>query len=502
MRRFWPVRRFWTMPATWLALGVFVAAGPQAQAAGDPSGSAGNSGRISARPAQTFRGWGMSLAWEANDLYGGGRQPARIKDPKDQDRYMDLLFGDPASRLTLGLTVARYNIGGGDDPAHAHMRPDAQMEGYRAGPDAPFDWSRDAPQRRMLQEARKRGANIFEAISFSPPYWMTVSGCSAGSEGGKQDNLRPEMRDSFVDYLATVVRHFRDAEGIVFESIEPFNEPDGGWWRAGGREEGNKVPVADQDVILPMLSDRLKHDGLTTVVAGVDTDNIDAALAYAGQLSAEALGALHRLDTHDYYRPVVRGEEKLRAYRALGKRLHKPIWMSEFGCCLGHLTDRSEMGRALYMADSIRKDLRDMGAEAWLLWQPDWGVIAFDPGGGAPRLHKQYYALAQYTRFIRPGFQIVSAGDASQTLAAYAPSAKRLVLVTTNGEAPARNDLDLTAFTGLPRSLAVYRTTADPGMDLHEDKIAPTQDGHVTDLLPARSITTYVIDGVTPLPDR
>jgi hypothetical protein len=23
----------------------------------------------------------MSLAWEANDLYGGGRQPAQIKDP-------------------------------------------------------------------------------------------------------------------------------------------------------------------------------------------------------------------------------------------------------------------------------------------------------------------------------------------------------------------------------------------------------------------------------------
>jgi hypothetical protein len=26
-----------------------------------------DSGRINPRPAQTFRGWGMSLAWEAND---------------------------------------------------------------------------------------------------------------------------------------------------------------------------------------------------------------------------------------------------------------------------------------------------------------------------------------------------------------------------------------------------------------------------------------------------
>jgi hypothetical protein len=68
-----------------------------------------DSGRVVARPAQTFRGWGMSLAWEANDLYGGGRQPAQIKDPQLQSRYMDLLYGDPATRLTFGFNVARYH---------------------------------------------------------------------------------------------------------------------------------------------------------------------------------------------------------------------------------------------------------------------------------------------------------------------------------------------------------------------------------------------------------
>src|SRR5271156_6073936 len=88
-----------------------------------PWPSLADSGRILPRPAQTFRGWGMSLAWEANDLYGGGRQPARIKDPDAQSQYMDLLYGDPADRLTLGFTIARYNIGGGDDPTHTHMRP-------------------------------------------------------------------------------------------------------------------------------------------------------------------------------------------------------------------------------------------------------------------------------------------------------------------------------------------------------------------------------------------
>ena len=52
-----------------------------------------DSSRVVARPAQTFPGWGMSLAWEANDLYSGGRQAAQITDPQLQSRYGQNLYG-------------------------------------------------------------------------------------------------------------------------------------------------------------------------------------------------------------------------------------------------------------------------------------------------------------------------------------------------------------------------------------------------------------------------
>ncbi len=455
-----------------------------------------NKGQISVLGARTFRGWGMSLAWEANDLYGGGRQPAQIKDPKLQSAYMDLLYGDPASRLTLGFNIARYLIGGGDDPGHTHMRPDAQMEGYQSGPDAAFDWTRDAPQRRMLQEAKKRGADIFEAASYSPPYWMTVSGCSSGNKERHQDNLRPEMQESFVNYLATVVKHFRDAEGIRFESLTPFNEPDGNW-SAEGTQEGSFVPIATQNAVLPMLRDRLKRDGVETFVAGVDANKVSAAVGYVNQLSPAALNAMRRFNTHDYHLDV--GDlAKLREYRTIAERLHKPVWMSELGCCFSKQKEKDEMWGALFMADAIRMDLRDLGAEAWVLWQPDWEVIGFDPNGGPPLLKKQYYALAQYSRFIRPGFQIISAGGAFNTLAAYSPASKRLVLVTTNRDASGENDLDLTTFAALPDVVTVYRTTSDELTNLREETIALTPDKHILQPLPARSIATYVIDGVTP----
>src|ERR1700676_2095001 len=461
-----------------------------------PSLALADSGTIIPRPAQTFRGWGMSLAWEAHDLYGGGRQPAQIKDPAIQSQYMDLLFGDPAARLTLGFTIARYNIAGGDDPTHKHMRADAQMEGFQSGPNAVFDWTRDAPQRRMLQEAKKRGAHIFEAASYSPPYWMTFSGCSSGANVGHQDNLRPDMYESFVNYLATVVKYFRDVERIRFESVEPFNEPDGGW-AARGRQEGSGASYSSQNALIPMLASRLKRDGLDTFVSGVDMNNLGAAIGGAAQLSPAALSALGRLNTHDYHSHPNPGE--LREYRSLAQKLHKPIWMSELGCCFSGQGDKTEMWGALFMADSVRMDLRDMRAEAWGLWQPDWNVIAFDPNGGVPHPKKQFYALAQYTRFIRSGFQIISAGGAYNTLAAYSPSSKRLVLVSTNWDAVTPNDLDLSAFAGIPSSAAVYRTTADEALNLQEESISLSSKGHLIDQLPVRSITTYVIDGVSPL---
>ncbi len=372
------------------------------------------------------------------------------------------------------------------------------MEGFQSGPSAAFDWTRDAPQRRMLQEAKKRGAHIFEAASYSPPYWMTLSGCSAGAKVKHQDNLRPDIYESFVNYLATVVKHFRGVEGIHFESLEPFNEPDGAW-AAGGRQEGNGFSYSSQNALIPMLASRLKRDGLDTFVSGVDMNNLEAAVGGVGRLSASALSALGRLNIHDYHSHSNPG--RLKEYKSLAQKLHEPIWMSELGCCFHGQGDGTDMWGALFMADSVRTDLRDLGAEAWVLWQPDWNVIAFDPKGGVPHPKKQFYALAQYTRFIRPGFEIISAGGAYNTLAAYSPAAKRLVLVSTNWDAPTSNNLDLSAFAGTPSSAVVYRTTTDEAVNLQEGKIALSAKEHIIDQLPARSVTTYVIDGVSPLPN-
>jgi hypothetical protein len=72
------------------------------------------------------------------------------------------------------------------------------------------------------------------------------------------------------------------------------------------------------------------------------------------------------------------------------------------------------------------------------------------------------------------------------------------VLVSTNWDVVTPHDLDLSAFAPIPPTAAVYRTTADEGANLQEGSIRLSGKGHILDELPARSVTTYVIDGVSP----
>ena len=128
---------------------------------------------------------------------------------------MDLLFGDPATRLTcIGFhAIARYNIGGGDDPSHHHMRPDAQMEGFEPAAGARHSVGAATPRngvccKRQNDKQRHgvRGRFVFAAILDDPQRLHPRAPASR-----TRIICGQEMRTRFVDYLATVVKHFHEA---------------------------------------------------------------------------------------------------------------------------------------------------------------------------------------------------------------------------------------------------------------------------------------------------
>ena len=104
-----------------------------------------------------FEGWGTSLCWWANRL--------GYSDSLAQ-QAADAFYGENGLRMN----IARFNIGGGDDPTHTHItRTDSNMPGYTnySGGKATYDWSKDANQRNVLMRCIKAAGDDMIVEMFS-----------------------------------------------------------------------------------------------------------------------------------------------------------------------------------------------------------------------------------------------------------------------------------------------------------------------------------------------
>ena len=102
--------------------------------------------------------------------------------------------------------------------------------------------------------------------------------------------------------------------------------------------------------------------------------------------------------------------------------------------------------------------------------------------------------MGNYSRFIRPGYQILGVDDMN-TLAAYDQASGMLVLVHEHSTAQdASITFDLSRFGRVGGSAAVYRTSATENLARLPD-VALTAS-RLTAPAPAQSISTYVIASV------
>lgn len=441
---------------------------------------------------QTIEGWGGSLCWWANIM--GGYSDSKIKTICDW-------LTDPVSGLNMN--IFRFNIGGGDDPSHKHMRSDGgDMPGYKASVASAYDWKQDANQRKILQQlissrVAKTGVNDIQIVGFSnsPPYWMTVSGCSAGSVEGNVTNLKSDMFDDFADYLTEVTRYYHDSLGITFNYIEPFNEPDGAWWKAMGNQEGCYFTTADQMKMIRELYSKLllKNMSYCKITAN-DANNIDngynALVSYKN--AGDIVSKVDLVSVHTYG-----GSKRTEVYN-WAKSNNKKIWQSESGPLN---VDGTTEYQLMVMSDRIITDMRDMKCSAWVDWQlaadnsPTWGLIVGAYGNIQNPVERaiSYYIRAQYSRYIKPGYKIISS-SAQNSLSALSPDEKELVIVVSNKESVSQSfTFDLSKFNNFGRVKQVRtRAQASLGVKCSESYFNITGNTFSYNAL-SESVTTFVI---------
>jgi hypothetical protein len=103
--------------------------------------------------------------------------------------------------------------------------------------------------------------------------------------------------------------------------------------------------------------------------------------------------------------------------------------------------------------------------------------------------------MAQFSRFIRPGFQILSTGDGN-SLAAYDATNRELVIITVNDSKRTFQVVyDLNAFSQAGSSAQMYRTS--PGEGMTSVGTIPIAGKRLVSEIPPWSVTTQVITNIS-----
>jgi len=395
----------------------------------------------------------------------------------ERERFLDRLYtlkGDG-----LGLTICRTYMCSGDAPGHAHMgrRPAGSVSPLGYEPEeGKFQWDGHEASLWHAQGAKERGAYLVAFLN-GAPWWMSVSGCSSGSASGSS-NLRAGLEDRFAVYMCDVLKHYRDAWGIDYDRVSPINEPEADWWREGGGQDGCHFDADQAALVIGALNRRLKEYGLEARVQAPECA-FAGSLGYLDQMLAdrEAYDALADLTCHQY----ITDFHSLRRWPLRSKLHGKPLWMSEWGDWTN-----TGMAQALNYARKLHEAHRLMQAVAWCMWEP---ALLFDLREGRPEPRPAYYAVAQFTRFARPGMTVIEASDVTLNTTAYLdPNQHALVVITTNDtDQPVQLSCDLSALEGV-RELHAWRTS-------EAESLAPLDAipcrGTFTATLPARSVTTF-----------
>ena len=454
-----------------------------------------------------FQGWGTSLCWWAN----------RIGYSETLTQKAAELFFSPNG---LNLNIMRYNIGGGDDPAHKHIkRTDSMVPGWLdynpETKEATYCYNNDANQLNVLKACYKANENAYvEVFSNSPPYFMTISGCSSGGKDPNKNNLRDDCYEAFAEYVGAVTEYINNTLNIKVSAVSPMNEPNTDFWQyQSEKQEGCHFDAGDpQNRVLIATYEAIKRRNLPDVelVCSDETATDKAITAYKAY-SPEVKGILKRISTHTYSTSYA---------RKLGKLMQaedKNLWMTEtdWGSTAG--IGAGEMGAGLWIAKKIIYDINTLSPSAWVLWQvidshkskdgycgnkdsgiPDttkgfWGLAFADHDTSEILLTQKYYCMGQFSRYINVNDTIYHVNDSVLCAA----NEKQVKLVLVNDTKRTKNiEIDLSETGRHFSTVKLIRTSGTIADGEHWTELpqeAITNNAYIAKLK-SHSVTTMIFE--------
>lgn len=401
---------------------------------------------------QAFEGFGASACWWAQTI-----------DDDEQAREIAELLYDKENGL--GLEIFRYNIGAGEaeNPDSRIWNTARRAESFyvynKESGEYEYDFTRDKNARRVLDYAVEYGAKRVILFCNSAHFSMTKSGHASGGLTGYSSNLPKENYAAFVDYVLTIADWFVE-QGYPVYAVAPINEPQWEWGGEWVGQEGCHFEPDEAIELLEMFAVEMKKRNSPYKLSGPECGEMTWYHYQYVEKFFESEILSEFCDTfsgHSYWMDTKSEEKQQVGDKFKESYPDKKYEMTEW-CELPLRIDGTSIESGLYMARVMVDDLTKMNAVSWQFWAAVNGDGLLDLQNGELIAYNRYYALKQFSSFIKTGMTRVRVVDnfrdsSALSCVAFADDEETVVVLVNSG-----NDAKSFTLRGKYENAEIYVT--------------------------------------------
>lgn len=369
------------------------------------------------QPLQTWMGFGASITESsAHNLY--------LLDEERRNAVMAKLFDEDDG---IGLTICRQPIGISDFSLEVHSYDDVEGDTNLEHFSIDCDKEKVIP---LLKQAKKLAGDDFKIFSlpWTPPLWMkTVP--EFHTLNGSQ--LKREYYGVYADYLVKYIQAY-GKEGLPIFALTPQNEISG----QHGIPSCYYSSIDNATFVNQYLRPAMDKAGLDTKLLAWEFNWFDSAMDY----TASTYDSIDAVSFHVYGGNISVQDE----IHALFPDL--PIYTTEGAGAksapgTGFLTYMKQMTNSLrhyssthlmwnIMLDENRGPFLE--GDGYDMNPVGTALIEYDKENDQVAYNEDFYALAHFSKFIRPGATVLTSTDTTEK---WGKSVQNAVALNENGAA-------------------------------------------------------------------